>query len=111
MADFAKFWRGEIGLAPDRRKAGRDQQGIVLAQRHVEGGCKPHHHVAARRRAAQFHEAEMALRDFAAPREIELRQAAVSAPPAQARCKALMRRHEYLPGSCANAAVRQDATG
>src|SRR5258708_20557010 len=53
----------------------------------------------------------MALRDFRAHREIELRQAAVLTPPAQARCKALVLRHEYLPGSCANAAVAQHAIG
>src|SRR5260370_2051771 len=53
----------------------------------------------------------MALRDFRAQREIELRQAAVLTPPAQARCKALVLRHEYLPGSCANAAVAQHAIG
>src|SRR5271165_3039723 len=83
----------------------------MLAQRHVERGRKPHHHVTAWRCPAQFHEAEMALRDSCAAGKIELRQVAVPAPPAQARCKALLPRHEYLPGSCANDAVRQHATG
>src|SRR5260370_42050951 len=53
----------------------------------------------------------MALGHFRAHREIEMRQAAVLTPPAQARCKALVLRHEYLPGSCANAAVAQHAIG
>ena len=34
-ADFAEFGRGEVGLPPHRRKAGRDQQRVLLAQRHV----------------------------------------------------------------------------
>ncbi len=110
-ADFAEFGRGEVGLPPHRRKAGRDQQRVLLAQRHVEGGGKPHHHVAARRRPAQFHEAEMALRDRHAPGEIELRQAAAPAPLAQDRCEVLLPRHEYLPGSCANDDAGQHATG
>ncbi len=53
----------------------------------------------------------MTLRDFRAAGKIELRQAPVPAPPAQARCKGLLPRHEYLPGSCRNDAVRQDAIG
>ena len=100
LSNFAKFGRGKVGLAPDRGKAGSRQQRIVLAQRHVEGGRQPHHHIAAGRCAAQFHEAEMALRDFRAPGKIELRQAPVPAPPAQAVRKTLTPRHEYLPGSC-----------
>ena len=41
---LAQFGSGKVGLPPDRRKARRDQQRIVLAQRHIERGRKPHHH-------------------------------------------------------------------
>src|SRR5207245_3521785 len=68
------------------------------------------HHVPARRRAAQFHETEMPLGNLRAHGKIELRQAPVPTPPAQARCESLLPRHVYLPGSCANAAVWEDAT-
>jgi len=51
-ADFAHFRRGEVSLPPHRGKACRRQQRIVLAQRHVERRCEPHHHVAAGRGAA-----------------------------------------------------------
>ena len=84
LAYLAEFWRGEVGLSPDWGKTGGYQQRIVLAQRDVEGGRQPLHHLAAGRGAAQFQEAQMALRDFRSTREIELRQALVPAPPAQA---------------------------
>jgi hypothetical protein len=50
--NLTQLRRGEVGLPPYRRKAGCHQQGVVLAQRYVEGGRKPHHHLAAGRRAA-----------------------------------------------------------
>ena len=84
-ADVAKLGSSEVRLPPDRRKAGRDQQCVVLTQRHVERDRKPHHHIAARQCAAQFKEAQMALRNLGAPGKIELRQAPASAPAAETR--------------------------
>ena len=42
----------------------------------------------------------MALRDFGAPRQLELRPAAVLAPTAKPRREAFSRAMPYLPGSC-----------
>ena len=63
-----------------RRKAGRQQHPVLLAQRQVEPVGQPQHHVARRRRAAAFDEAQMALRDVGLEREVELAHAAAAAP-------------------------------
>lgn len=52
----------------------------------------------------------MALRDFGATGQFELRVSAVAALPAQTRGEALVAGHEYLSGSCACRSEAQDAT-
>src|SRR5262249_25052977 len=78
---------------PHRRKARREQQGVLLAQRHVERRGEPQDHVAAGRRAAQFEKAEMPLRDVGAEREVELGEAAALAPTAEPGREVLLVRH------------------
>ena len=80
-----RFQRGivERALRKRRRKTGRDQQHVALAQRHVEPLGELQHHVARRRRAAGFDKAEMARRDLGVAGEIELAEMAALPPFAQ----------------------------
>ena len=110
LAHLGELRRIEIGLAPHRREARRDQQRIVLAQRNVERGREPQDHVAARRGAAELEEAEMALRNLRATGKLELRPAAAMAPVTKLRREFLLTRHLYLPGSCGHAARPQHCT-
>ena len=59
----------------------------MLAQRHVERLGEPQHHLPARTCAGELQKAQMALRDAGAAGQLELRQAAMLAPPAQPRGK------------------------
>jgi hypothetical protein len=107
---LSEFGGGEVGLPPHRREAGRHQQRIVLAQRHVEGDGEPYHHVAARRCAAEFEETQVPLRDVRPTGEFKLRQAPFAPPQPEACCEIVPMRHEYLPGSCRGFADRENAT-
>ena len=73
----------ERALRKHRRVAGRDQQHVALAQRHVELLGEPQHHLARGLRAPGFEEAQMLGGDLGLEREIELAQAAALAPFAQ----------------------------
>ncbi len=94
--DLGKLRRSELGLAPCGGVAGRQQQGIVLAQRHVERLGEAQHHLPARVRAGKLQKAQMALGDTGASGELELRQSPVLAPPAQPRGKCGVLPHGYL---------------
>jgi hypothetical protein len=78
---------GEVALMPHRREAGGEQQRILLAQRDIEHGAKPQHHLARRLGTAGFEEAQVALRRLRRAGERELRQAAVGTPPFQPRAE------------------------
>ena len=80
-----RFQRGivERALRKRRRKPGRDQQHIALAQRHREPFGQLQHHVARRRGAAGFHEAEMTRGDLSVAGKIELAEMAALPPFAQ----------------------------
>ena len=66
-------------LAEHRREAGREQQGVALAQRDVQRVGQEQHHLAARLRAAGLEEAHVSRRDARLVRERELAQ--VPGPP------------------------------
>ena len=93
-ADLRQFRIAEIALAPHRRKAGREHQGVLLAQRHIEHGAKAQHHLAARLGPAGLEEAQVPLRDLGGTAERKLRQAAMRAPPFQPWAESL----RYLRG-------------
>ena len=80
-----RFQRGivERALRKGRRKPGRDQQHVALAQRHIEPLGQLQHHVARRRSAAGFHKAEMTRGDFGVAGEIKLAEMAALPPFAQ----------------------------
>jgi len=70
----------------------------VLAQRHVERGGKAQDHLPAGRRPSRLEEAQMALGDLGRAGELQLRHAALAAPPAQAMGEPLAcRRHDGDP--------------
>ena len=83
LAHRRELGRAEIALAIDRGEARRQQHGVALAQRHVEGGGELHHHLAARPGAARFEEADMALRHARLQGERQLTGAATAAPSPQ----------------------------
>ena len=74
---------GQAALGKHRRKAGRDQERILLAERHVQPLGEAQHHFPARPRAAGLDEAEMPRRDLGLEGEIELAHAPPLAPAAQ----------------------------
>ena len=80
-----RFQRGivERALRKRRRKSGRDQQHVAFAQGHLQPLGQLQHHVARRRGAAGFDEAQMARRDLGIAGEIELAQMAALPPFAQ----------------------------
>ena len=110
MTHLGEFGCAEIGLAPYRRKARSEQQRIVLAQGNVEGRRQAEDHVAARRGAAEFEEAQVPLRDVGASRKIELRPSPALPPLAKPRGKAVLARHVYLPRSCDDEDCGEDGT-
>ncbi len=62
----------ERALREHRREAGRHQQHVALAQRHVEAFGQMQHHLARRLRAAGLQEAQMLGGNLRFEREIEL---------------------------------------
>jgi hypothetical protein len=70
----------ERALGKHRREAGRHQQHIALAQRHVEAFGKMQHHLARRLRAAGLQEAQMLGGNLRFQRKVELTEAAALAP-------------------------------
>ena len=80
--------RGEITLAPGRRKTGREEERVVLAQREIEHRGEPQDHLPARAGAPGLEKAEMTLGGPGGASQIELREAATLAPPAQPRPEA-----------------------
>jgi hypothetical protein len=88
-----KLGRGERAFPPHRRETGGQQQRVLLAQRQVERRRQAQDHVAARRGAAGFQEAEMALGNLGGAGKRKLRLAAMGAPPAQARTEGGRRLH------------------
>jgi hypothetical protein len=70
--DLGKLRRAEIGLAPCRGVAGRQQQRVVLAQGHVERLGEAQDHLPARTRAAKLQKAQMALRDLCPAGKLQL---------------------------------------
>ena len=75
-------------FAEQRREAGRDEQRIALAQRHVEPLGEMQHHLAAGLRAARFDEAQVARGDVRVERERHLAQSPALPPRAQQRADA-----------------------
>jgi hypothetical protein len=73
----------EGALGKDRRIAGRDQQHIALAQRHLEPLREIEHHVARGLGAAGLQEAEMLGGNLGLHRKRELTQAPALPPVAQ----------------------------
>src|SRR6185437_15179304 len=102
IADLREGRRAKVGLPPNRRKSSRQQQRVVLAQRHIEGGGQPDDHLPARRGSPQLQKAQVPLRDVRAPGKIELRPSPPLAPTAKPCCEGGIARHEYLPSSCGN---------
>ena len=62
----------EPALRERGRVAGREQQRVALAQRHLELLGEPQHHLGARARAARLDEAEVPRRHARLQREVEL---------------------------------------
>jgi hypothetical protein len=69
----------------DGGEAGGGQQGVAVAQWHLQLFGEVQHHVPAGLGAAGFKEAEMARGDFAHAGEVELADTAPLAPLAQQR--------------------------
>lgn len=61
VADLCQFGRAERRFPPDRRKASREQQRVVLAQGNIERCRQPNDHLTARRRTSQLQEAQVTL--------------------------------------------------
>ena len=91
--------RGEFGLVPYRRKACGQQKRVLLAQGNLEGDGEAQDHGAARGGSAQLEEAQVTLRDVRPARQLELRDAALPAPPAQPGREVGRRAHDYLSRS------------
>ena len=81
--DLPQGGRVEAIGGVDRREAGREQQDIALAKRHIERLGEVEHHLPARPAAAALDEADVPLRHAGVQGEVELRLAAPVAPPAQ----------------------------
>ncbi len=77
-----RFQRGivERSLRERRRIAGGDQQHVAFAKGHLEPFCEFQHHVARRRGAAGFHEAQMPRGNLGIAGEIELAEMAALPP-------------------------------
>ena len=108
----------ERAFAVHRRVAGGHQQGVALAQRHVQPFGQPQHHLAAGQRAAGFHEAQVPRRDVRFLRQVELAQAPVLAPVAQVVAEGLRcgtvdgrRGDVHAPHGSATAAPRRITCG
>jgi len=83
LARRGQFGRGQAALGEDGRIAGRDQQHVALAHRHLQPLGQPQHHLAAGRGAAGLDEAEMARGDLRLAGQVELAHAPAAAPFAQ----------------------------
>ena len=81
----ADFIAGIIqrSLRERRRETAGDQHDVAFAQRNVEALGEPQHHVARRRGAAGFHEAQMPRGNLRVTGEIELAQVTALPPFAQ----------------------------
>ena len=77
----------ERALRVGGRVAGREQQRVALAQRHLELLGQVQHQLAAGLRAAGLDEAEVARRDAGLERQVELAEPAPLAPVAQQRAE------------------------
>jgi len=77
--------RIQIGRAVDRREAGRRQQIVAVAQRHVEGPGELEDHLTARLGPAGLDEADVTARDPGFAGEIELAQLPARPPVADQR--------------------------
>ncbi len=80
-----RFQRGIVqrALRKRRRKPRRHQQHVALAQRHGQPLRQLQHHVARRRRAPGFHEAQVTCGNLGIAGEIELAEMAALPPFAQ----------------------------
>lgn len=65
----------KVALTPNRRVAGREQQGILLTQWDTHCLRYTQDHVAARRGAARLDKAQMTLGCAGGERQVKLRQA------------------------------------
>ena len=79
---------GERALAPCGGEAGGQQQGVLLAKGDVQHHGEPQDHLPARSRAPRLEEAHVALGGLGGAGQVELREAAAGAPPAQPRAEA-----------------------
>src|ERR1700704_4013057 len=99
LADRGKRLCAEVGLGPNRRISGSQQELIGLPERNVECRRKAKHHLAAWLGAAELQETNVALRAASGHGQLKLREAAPPAPPSQARREGRRDCHNYLTSS------------
>ena len=87
-ADLGQGRRLQAGRPVDGRVAGRREQVVAVAQRHVERPRQQQDHLATGLRPARFDEAQVARGHAGLHREVELAEAPPGAPAAQERPEA-----------------------